>query len=80
MKAKFTTTDPKEIRCLAKSQDIAVALWNIVYNIPREVERIMDASEEFGSAATAREVLEIYNQTILDELDHHNIIINDLTE
>ena len=80
MKAKFESTDPQEIRCLAKSQDMAVALWDIVYNLPSQIERTIEVRQDEGEELTGEGVFLFYRQAIRDELDRHNIIIEDLTE
>ena len=36
MKATFTSTDPKEIKRLAKADDMALFIWELVHNGWRE--------------------------------------------
>lgn len=46
MKVVFTSTDPMEIKRIAKSLDMAIALFDIVNNAHRHKETVEDYKEE----------------------------------
>jgi hypothetical protein len=67
MKANFTTDDPIEIKRIAKSNDLALAVWEIVHNGWREFKH-----SDYDYQKAWDKIHEI--------LTDHNIDIDDLIE
>ena len=67
MKAIFKSDDPKEIKALAKAQDMALFIWELKHNAWREFKH---TDYEYEKAW----------DKINDLLDKYNINPDDLTE
>lgn len=67
MKTIFESDDPKEIKRLAKSEDMAMCLWEIVHNGWREFKHTdYDYERAWGK--------------IREIISEHNIDVDDLIE
>ena len=73
MKTTITTEDSKEALRLIHSTNMACAIFNIKYNIPKRVKRMTE-----GKGLSSYETIEIYNKLIQEELE--GIPIDDLLE
>jgi len=67
MKAKFTTDEPQEIKRLAKADDMAAFIWELVHNGWRKFKH---TDYDYETAW----------ERINELLEEYNIDINDLTE
>lgn len=80
MKAKLIFDVPEERKqffAAVKADDMASALWDIVFNHRGEALRLYaDGPKKF----TAEEIVNGIYDTISDMLDSHGIMIDDLTE
>lgn len=79
MKAKLIFDVPEErsqFLAAAKANDMAMALWEIVYNLRKRAEDYFDTAE----AKDASEVIDFIFTNINNELNHHEINIDDLME
>ena len=80
MKAKliFDLTDSDdrmEHGCCVKAGDMALVLWNLVYNSKKELERRIDGNDKLSAYDTLDMVFEKINNL----LEEHGIIIDELT-
>jgi len=80
MKAKlifdFTDSDDRmEHGCCVKAGDMALVLWNLVYNSKKELERRIDGNDKLSAYDTLDMVFEKINNLI----EEHGIIIDELT-
>jgi hypothetical protein len=74
---EFDLSEPDDIRAhlrCVKSQDMAIALWEIRYNIKKRCENILERKEEIDKY----EALEIIFEELMELYDQHSISIDDL--
>lgn len=87
---KFDLTDPDDriehMRCV-KSTDMALALWQIVYNHKKSASRYFEAKEELRDnegpdfkGTPYDDVLDYVWNQILTELEEHDIFIDKLIQ
>jgi len=75
---KFDLTDADdamEFRAATKADSMAIVLWQITYNLRRNIENKIDMGEIKHPQEAINSVMEYIN----DELESHGIIIDDLT-
>lgn len=62
------TTDPKETKRAAKSTDMAIAIFNMVHNLPRDVrkQRIEIKPDESEGDAILRRMRELLEENSID--------------
>ena len=65
------------MRC-AKSTEMAIVLFEIAYNLRKQVERKMEAEEMKGNELDPYEVLDLTMVEILRHYDENGILIDDL--
>jgi len=82
MKAKLIFDVPEERKAFmaaVKADDMAIVLWNIVYNLRKRTERqfdVMDGTDPVPYDA----VVDFIFEEIHSELEQHGINVDDLTE
>ena len=69
MKTTITTEDSKEALRLIHSTNMACAIYNIQYNIPKKIQQILDTKD-----LTPQEAIKKYNELIQDELSEIYIL------
>ena len=73
---KYDLSDPDDriehLRAI-KATDMALVLWELVYNTRKRIEYDIDANNLGGNAVLDRIMIEIG-----DRLDEHGIVIDDL--
>jgi hypothetical protein len=77
MKAELTFTLPEErkaFQAAAKADDMAIILWEIVFNLCRDINREFDGNPE------VEQVIDAVFSRINELIEKHGIIIDDLTE
>jgi hypothetical protein len=80
MKAQLTfdLNDPEDrmahLRCV-KSTDMAIVLWDIVFNMKKRTERTENLER-----VSVREILDVVFQEIDDQLSINGIVIDDLIQ
>ena len=65
------------MRC-AKSTEMAIVLFEIAYNLRKQIERKMEAEEMKGNELDPYEVLDLTMVEILRHYDENGILIDDL--
>ena len=84
MKAKLIfdlPEDRKAFNAAAKADTMAVTLWEIVYNLGKEMERYYDGmSDEEYDKLTPIDAVALYCERISQILEDNGIDIDDLTE
>ncbi len=61
-----------------KSLDMAIALFDIIYNLHKDVERTVEAKEMREEDCTPYDVVELYREKISDIINSRSINIDDL--
>lgn len=78
---KFDLTDSDDrlehLRAI-KSTDMALVLWQLVYNTKKEILRELEASDINGEADHDYDLLDKVFEKIHELLDEHNIKVDDL--
>jgi len=84
MKAKLIFDVPEERKAFmaaAKATDMAIALWDIVYNLGKEVSRHYDGmKDEEYDQLTPMDGVQLYRERISEVLDENGINIDDYIE
>jgi DNA polymerase III delta prime subunit len=84
MKAKLIFDVPEERKAFmaaAKANDMALALWDITYNVGKSMERHYESKpdEEYDKLRPMDAIVE-FRERISDTLNEYGINIDDLTE
>ena len=64
----------KQFMAAVKADDMAIVLWNIVYNFKKDAEREFDDDKEHS----CYEIIDYVFDNILKELEQHGINVDDL--
>lgn len=65
------------LRCV-KSTDLALALWDIYYNLPKRIETTFELTETEESKDRDHQIMEILNNFIQNSLTNRGIILDDI--
>jgi hypothetical protein len=74
---EFDLNDPDDIRAhmrCVKSQDMALTLWEIQYNLKKRCENTLENKEDFDRF----DALELIFEELMELYTHHNISVDDL--
>jgi hypothetical protein len=74
---EFDLNDPDDIRShmrCVKSQDMALVLWEVQYNLKKRCENILEHKEEMDRF----EALELIFEELMELYNQHNISVDDL--
>jgi DNA polymerase I-like protein with 3'-5' exonuclease and polymerase domains len=70
--------DQKDFNAAVKAQDMAMVLWDINYNLRKEVERQLDTLDE--TLVTPYQAIDIVFTKIYERLERRGILVDELTE
>jgi hypothetical protein len=62
------------------STDLAMALWELIYNSRKEMERTIEAREMKGETVSAYDAIHMYREKIGEIVSEHNIDIDKLIQ
>jgi hypothetical protein len=74
---EFDLNEPDDIRAhmrCVKSQDMAITLWEIQYNVKKRCESILENKEDIDKF----EALEIVFEELMEIYNHHSVSVDDL--
>lgn len=63
-----------------KSTDLALALWEIEYNLRKRLERELEAKEMKNEDVEVYDVIDMCMENIIETIKDHNIDIDDLIQ